>query len=340
MNDLSFLEQIHGQRILIAPLNWGLGHAARCIPIIRKLEQNNAILIGSDGAALQLLIQEFPTTSYVKLPAYDIHYKTDSFIWGIVKQSPKLVKAISKEMSLTEDIVDRFKLTMIISDHRLGCRDERIRSIIIAHQLQVQAKLKAVSTLGKTTNKFFINSFSECWIPDYQDENMRLAGNLSDHQGIKNYRYIGPISRMAPIDKKHKYDIAIVLSGPEPSRSTLETKLYQLLENENFRVCWVRGMSQSDNNDLFSEQDVVVSMSGATQLNKIINQSKILISRAGYTTIMDVTRLHKQCILIPTPGQTEQEYLARHLEDREGLHFLSDGHVAQLPALVKKLITD
>ena len=340
MNDLSFLEHIRGQRILIAALNWGLGHAARCIPIIRKLEQNNAILIGSDGAALELLIKEFPNTSYVKLPAYDIHYKSKHFVWGIFKQSPKLAKAISKEMSLTEDIVNQFKLTMIISDHRLGCRDKRIRSIIIAHQLQVQAKLKIASTVGSHTNKFFINSFSECWIPDYQQENMRLAGSLSDHTGIKNYRYIGPISRMSPSNKNQEYDLAVVLSGPEPSRSTLESKLYKRLQSENLKICWVRGLEKPKSQDIFSKGDVVISMSTASELNKIINHSKILIARSGYTTIMDVVRLNKQCILIPTLGQTEQEYLASYLEGREGFHFIAEENLSNLSNTIRKLIID
>ena len=340
MNDLSFLHEIRGQRILIAPLNWGLGHAARCIPIIKMLSQHNDILLGSDGDALELLVQEFPQMSYVKLPPYNIHYKDKHFLWGIMKQSPKMIGAIGQEMALTSDIVDRFKLDMIISDHRLGCRDKRIKSIIIAHQLQIQAGTKIASTLGSKTNKYFINAFDQCWIPDYEAESMRLSGKLADHDGIKSYKYIGPLSRMLRSKKQPVNDIAVVLSGPEPQRSLIEKKLYTLLKTSSWKITWVRGVAnKKEDNSPFMETDEVYNLATVSSLNQIINQSKLVIARSGYTTIMDMAMLNKECVLIPTPGQTEQEYLKDNLKGRKNFHFLEEQQLNHLNDLIGSVIT-
>ena len=135
---------------------------------------------------MELLVQEFPQLSYVVLQPHNIHYKDKHFLWGMIKQTPKMISAISQEMSLTSEIVDRFKLSMIISDHRLGCRDKRIKSVIIAHQLQIQADLKIASVLGTKSNKYFVNAFDECWIPDYESKQLRLSGNLADSAGISS----------------------------------------------------------------------------------------------------------------------------------------------------------
>ena len=340
MNDLSFLKEIRGQRILIAPLNWGLGHAARCIPIIRALLPHNDILLGSDGDALSLLIQEFPQLSYVVLQPHDIHYKDKHFLWGMVKQTPKLISTISQEMSLTSDIVDRFGLSMIISDHRLGCRDKRIRSIIIAHQLQIQTDLKAASFMGTKSNRFFINAFDECWIPDYQSKQLRLSGDLAEPNGIKSHKYIGPLSRLTSLDRKTTHDIAIVLSGPEPQRSNIEEKLYRCFEGTCWKTVWVRGSAQKASEGPLKAEEDVHDLVSATTLNQIINQSKLIIARSGYTTIMDMAKLNKKCILIPTPGQTEQEYLMQHLSDRDNFHFLEEHQLDQLEALIPRAIND
>ena len=340
MNDLSFLDSITGERILIAPLNWGLGHASRCIPIIRKLSKNNAILIGSDGDALQLLIEEFNDISYVKLPAYNINYNSDNLEWGLFKQSPKLFSAISKEMSLVSEIVDRFKISLIISDHRLGCRDKRIRSIIIAHQLQLHSVAQLSSSIATRINRYFINLFNACWIPDYNSPRLSLAGKLSDNVGINTSRYIGPLSRFNKKSGKHVYDIAIILSGPEPRRTELETKLYHHFHQSHLKIKWVRGVSKSSQHRIFSDTEDVIDMATSKELNQLLVQTKLVISRSGYTTIMDLTQLNKKCILIPTPGQPEQEYLARHLKSDHRFNFLEERDLNQLNNRINQLIND
>lgn len=332
MNDLSFLDKITGQRILVAPLHWGLGHAARCVPIINQLSKNNAILLGSDGLALDLLRREFPDMSYVKLPSYNIHYKSKHFLLGMLKQSPKLSLAVSKEMALVEDIVDRFGLTMIISDHRLGCRDRRIRSVIIAHQLQLLAGMKMAAFIGSRLNKFFINDFDECWVPDYRIKSMSLAGRLSRSEGIKKVRYIGPVSRLNKRNLVKFYDIAVILSGPEPKRTWLESTLHSLLKDSSHRIVWIRGTSNTSDNPM--SYDKVIDMANSKEINEVYNQSKLIIARAGYTTIMDIAKVGVPSILIPTKGQPEQEHLAQHLNGRHYFEFLAEEELSRLPDLI------
>ena len=162
--------------ILVAPLNWGLGHATRCIPIIRELEKNGFTpIIASDGIALELLQKEFPYLQSVALPSYEIEYAIDgaNFKWKLIKNSPKMIQAIFEEKKLVKNLVTTFDLKGIISDNRLGVRSKKIPSVFITHQLNVLS--------GKTTwissklHQHYIKKFTECWIPDFQEiPNLRL----------------------------------------------------------------------------------------------------------------------------------------------------------------------
>ncbi len=328
MNSLSFLDKIRSKRILIAPLNWGLGHASRCIPIIKKLSLNNKILIGSDGDALLLLQSEFPSISTVTYPSYRMNYESNSFLLGMIKQSPKIALNVSKELALTEEVVDRFGIDMVISDHRLGCRDDRIWSVIMAHQIQIQHSNTLASLIGQKSNAYFINTFNECWIPDYADPNLALAGELSRSKGLKNYQYIGPLSRLKPKrPSSYKYDILILLSGPEPRRTELEIKLARILDNTMYRVACIRG----SNKDQVLEPNYLLTddIAQTERINHLMSSAKVIICRSGYSSVMDIMHMNAKAIMIPTKGQTEQEYLALHLKSRENLAFLTEAELCQ-----------
>ena len=131
---------IKGKNILIAPLNWGLGHATRCIPIIRALEKNQYTpIIASDGAALQLLQKEFPHLQALELPSYQIEYakKGSDFKWKLLKNTPKMIEAILEEKKVVKKWVKEFQLVGIISDNRLGVYNKKVQSVFITHQLNV-----------------------------------------------------------------------------------------------------------------------------------------------------------------------------------------------------------
>lgn len=311
---LSFLKQrkINTlKKILVAPLNWGLGHATRCIPVINALIKSGfQPIIASDGEALTLLQLEFPYLKSYQLPSYNITYpKNGKLHWHLIKQLPHLLKTIKAEHRLTQEIIQRENIAGIISDNRFGIYNKNIPSVYISHQLKV---LSGMTTfLSSYFHHQIINKFDECWIPDSSLHT--LSGKLSIPNKLKiPIKHIGVVSRLKYQELPIKYNICVLLSGPEPQRTILENILLKELQTYKGTVCFVRG--------IFSEVDKFKSKPPFTfynfltvkNLNNIINQSDLIIARSGYSTILDVACLGKKAFFIPTPGQTEQEYLARN----------------------------
>jgi uncharacterized protein (TIGR00661 family) len=308
---------MRGKRVLITPLDWGLGHATRCIPIIEELINRNCeVVIASSGSALKLLRKEFPALEVFALPSYRIRYpRKGSFIFSIALQTPRILRAISKEHKRVEKIVNERQIDLIISDNRYGCWSGKTRSIFISHQLSIQ--VTGLWHILKPLIDFFhdrmIKKFSRCWVPD--DSQLGLTGALSQ-RGKLNSKPIGVLSRFKKDRLELKYDLAVVLSGPEPQRTILEEIIFKQLQNHTLKVIVVRGVVEGEGNWREQGNLTTVNFLNSKKLEEIINQSRLVLSRSGYSTIMDLTRLEKNAILIPTPGQTEQEYLAKYLSGR------------------------
>lgn len=301
-------------RILIAPLNWGLGHATRCIPIIEALVKNNFDpIIASDGNALELLKKEFPVFESLQLPSYNITYsrKGGNLRYKLLKDSPKIIKNILAEKKATSKIVNDYDISGIISDNRFGVYNKKVPSVFITHQLQVlSGNTTWLST--KLHNKI-IKEYDECWIPDHSNE-PNLSGKLGHVDAtLTKLKYIGPISRFEKVDLQLKYDIMIVLSGPEPQRSILEQKLIVELQNYSGKVLFVKGVVEADMKKEVKGNIVFYNYMTSSLLEDSLNRSNVVISRSGYTSIMDLAKLGKKAFFIPTPGQFEQEYLADKL---------------------------
>ena len=309
------------KRILVAPLNWGLGHATRCIPIIRFLQkQNTQVFLASDGRAYHLLLQEFPELPIFQLPAYNITYRTSNMMWNMAFQFPKMFRAIAKEKKAIAKIVKDEKIDVVISDNRFGCFSKNTYNIFMTHQVNLPIPMPIAKQLGNRVNWNQISNFDECWIPDFKNA-PNLSGNLSHgknvSQRIKNVKYIGALSRMQKRESRHKRKAIIILSGPEPQRSYLEEKILNQALELPYRFLLVKGQTERKEHSFFSENIEVVSFLTSEELNNAIAESEIVISRSGYTTLMDLVFLGKKAILIPTPGQTEQEYLAKHFFDQK-----------------------
>ncbi|TBV28038.1 MULTISPECIES: glycosyltransferase [Meridianimaribacter] len=306
------------KRILVAPLNWGLGHATRCIPIINALLKNNYTpVIASDGIALELLKKEFPDLIAVELPSYGITYakKGKWFKLKIISNSPKVVKAIKREKQATKQIIETYDIDGIISDNRLGVCSKTVPSVFITHQLQVLSG--STTWISTKIHQKFIKKFNECWVPDNVNE-----PNLSGKLGHVNFleiplKYIGPISRFKKLEVEKEYDIMALLSGPEPQRTLLEEKLLTLLENYNGNVLFVKGLVEDQQTTVHKGSMTIYNYMTSEQLELALNQSDFVISRSGYTTIMDLAKLNKKGFFIPTPGQFEQEYLAKKLDEQK-----------------------
>lgn len=301
--------------MLVAPLDWGLGHATRCIPIVKELmSQNVEVLIAADGRPFDLLKKEFPLLTLIRLPGYSVAYSDDKRIaLKVVQQFPQLVYSAVSEHRMLRKIIREFRVQGVISDSRFGLFARRIPCVYVSHQIGIKMppKLEWASYPVYLINKTLINRYFECWVPDTAGED-NLSGELSHHYPLpRNAKYVGPLSRFKKIPGIGKeYDVLVLLSGPEPQRSILEGIVLNQLKASSYRSLVVRGVPEEIQRINFSEFVTVVSSLESEALNVAILSSEIILSRPGYSTVMDLALLGSRAIFIPTPGQTEQEYLA------------------------------
>lgn len=305
--------------VLVAPLDWGLGHATRCIPIIKELqEQNFDILIAASGATSALLQKEFPGIEILTIDNYNIRYSKTKwgFSFKMISQIFKIRKTIQKENRWLSQLIKNRRIQVVVSDNRPGLHHSNAHCIYITHQLNIKTGNKFTDFLASAAHQHFINKFDECWIPDTNTGN--LAGELS-YPLKKNLkaRYINPLSRFDNKSVKETFDIAILLSGPEPQRSILENQIVSQLYKTTQRVIMVRGLPESDKTIPPPNGCTIINHLDAEEMNNIVCAASLVISRSGYTSIMDFAKLRKNACLIPTPGQPEQEYLARLLANRK-----------------------
>jgi len=327
-----FKKKIEGKnarpRILVAPLNWGLGHATRCIPVIKELINNGCeVLIAAEGPCFSLLQNEFPELRHLSIPAYNMHYsrRRSFFTLTILSQLPKLLLAICKEHSWLKKVVRKEGIDAVISDNRFGLYHRTIPSIYITHQLLIKTGNTFTEKIAQRIHYRFIKKYTACWVPDMEQE-PSLAGKLShpDKLPATIVNYIGCLSRFEKIPAiEKKYALLIIISGPEPQRTIFENIILQQLPLFNGTVLLLRGLPADlpvDNEQNDTVQ--IINHLSAAALNTAIQQAGIVISRSGYTTILDLVKLQQKAILVPTPGQTEQEYLAAHLSAQKIVYTL------------------
>lgn len=307
------------KKIIVAPLNWGLGHATRCIPIIQGLLDNGyEPIIASDGVALELLRKEFPKVVSFELPSYNIQYaeKGENFKWKMIAQLPKIIATIKKERKKINKIITAYEFDGIISDNRLGVYCKNVPCVFITHQLNVLTG--NTSWLTTKLHKRYIQKFDECWVPDVEN-GQNLSGKLGHTSDpIINVKYIGPISRLCKKPMPIKYDLMVLLSGPEPQRTILEKKIIVELENYSKKVIFIKGVIEKLQTIEKIKNITYYNFMNSTELETTFNESNHILCRSGYTTVMDLAKLNKKAFFIPTPGQYEQEYLAKKF-DKEGI---------------------
>ncbi len=304
------------KQILVAPLNWGLGHATRCIPIINALLKNNFVpILASDGIALDLLRKEFPQLKTIELPSYNITYskKGKNIKVKLLKDSPKMIRAIKAEKKLVKKLVEENEIHGIISDSRFGVYNKNVPSVFVSHQLNVLSG--NTSWISTKLHQQIIRKFDECWVPDVQHE-PSLSGKLGHAtQNSINIKYIGPLSRFNKIDGNITNDLLVLLSGPEPQRTILEEKLLVELKNFKGSIIFVKGVIENVQTQSNNGNMTIFNFMKSAELGTTINKSNMVLSRSGYTTIMDLAKLEKKAFFIPTSGQYEQEYLANRLDE-------------------------
>jgi predicted glycosyltransferase len=320
------------RRILLAPLDWGLGHATRCIPIVRSLQENgHEVVLAADGAAAALLSSEFPGIEIKALKGYGIRYSKNASLFGsMLQQLPGILKSIRYEQQWLNELLQKEKFHLIISDNRPGFYSKEVPSVYITHQLLINSgKGKWLNRLLQKLHSGYMKNFRGVWVPDLAGRE-NLAGELA-HPSTPLVQpvYLGLLSRMNAITTEVKYDLMIMLSGPEPQRTILEEKLIDQLSTYTKPVLLVRGLPQKNSNILQLPLHITVhDHLPAASLQEAICSSQLIICRSGYTTLMDLIRLKKKAVLIPTPGQPEQEYLAKYMHEQQLFPFISQTDVS------------
>jgi len=294
-----------------------LGHATRCVPIIKALIKDGfEPVLASDGNALLLLQKEFPFLKSYKLPSYNIKYSKSgkNLKFKLLLSTPFIFFTVKKEKKIVAQIIEKENIGGIISDNRFGVYSKYIPSVYISHQLNVLSGNTTFITSKIHQN--IIAKYNECWVPDLENEPnfSGLLGHLENKPF--NLKYLGILSRLKPFKSEIKYDVMVLLSGPEPQRTALENKLLIELQNHSGEILFVRGVLKKSKEIIAPSNIEVVNYLGTQALEKAMNQSNLIIARSGYSTIMDLAVLGKKAFFIPTPGQFEQEYLAENLQSK------------------------
>lgn len=306
--------------VLVSPLDWGLGHATRLIPVIRLLlQEKHHVILAGDRSSLDLLKIEFPSLEWIRLLSTRVSYsKNRAMIPTMILFLPEFLRGIILEHRHLKSILRKHTVDVVISDNRYGLWNKKVYSILLTHQykLIMPRGLRWMESLVHWIIRALIHPFDECWIPDHAAE-PSLSGSLShDYTVNANVSYIGPLSRFpeneTPSSRPFLYDVLILLSGPESQRTVLEEKLIAHPALDGKKVFLVRGIP--DDGKLASRFPSwkIAGRLNSQEVYDAVRRSEFVICRAGYSSIMDLVAIKKMALLIPTPGQTEQEYLARH----------------------------
>ncbi|GAB4253279.1 MAG: glycosyltransferase [Vicingaceae bacterium] len=305
--------------VLVCPLNWGLGHATRCVPIIEELIKNNyKVLLAADGLPKDFLKNEFPDLPMFSLPGYIFKYSKRNSWWHLYKESLRFKKSITYENILTQKLVKEQDVDVIISDNRYGVYAKDCKSVLLTHQLNL--KVPFGKSIVNKHIKNWASNFSEIWIPD--DLNINLSGELSNHQELKIHsQTIGILSRFEKYKKPEglpKIDIVAVISGPEPQRTIFENKIINQLKDTDLQTVIVSG--KVDKNQIETYNNIkLFSKLESHELFDLMCAAKMIVSRPGYTTLMDLQYVHTPVLFVPTPNQFEQEYLANIHKNKSGV---------------------
>lgn len=322
-----------GKHILICPLNWGIGHATRCAPVISCLSAlGHQPVIAADEAPLDLLTGMFPHLDYVVFKGYSPTYsKSRSQGLKLGLQIPQLLKSIQQESDFIEKNQSKLRLDGIISDNRYGARSKLLPSVFITHQINIRLPegLSAFQKVVNLLNRSFINRFDECWVPDFPTED-NLSGRLSHPANLRiPTHYIGPLSRFSaametPTGKpQDKIDLLVMLSGPEPQRSMLEDIIIDHSQAFTGKIVVLRGLPSAKTTLPDAGNLTFLNHASTDHIHSLIQAAGLIVSRSGYSTIMDLVSLGKKAYFVPTPGQSEQEFLALRMKARGWFDYCS-----------------
>ncbi len=316
-------------KILISPLNWGLGHASRDIPVIDTLiEQGHSVFIGGSGDSIVYLKEYYDESKFIYINSPKIKYgKKNAIGPGFAISLVGFLKSIYRDYFALKRIYKREKFDLVISDNRPGLFSKDITSIYITHQVNVKTRKpnRLSGKLVKLFHAYMIKQFDYCIIPD-NSGNYSLAGELSYIKKTSNTYFAGVLSRFYNdkyVDEKLPINspfILVLISGPEPHRTLFEDIVIQKFKDTKTQIVIVRGVvGYKQKNERFFNIKYYNNPSDSV-LYALIKRAEVIFCRSGYSTLMDLAVCRKKAILVPTPGQPEQEYLARHFNEKFGFN--------------------
>jgi Glycosyltransferase family 28 C-terminal domain len=327
-------------KILVAPLDWGLGHATRCVPLIRGFQaEGHEVFLAGNGRSGLWLRQHFPSLPYLDdIPGMEITYPTGGSIpWHLFKQNRRMLKVVHAEHQWLKDKLNSQAFDLVVSDNRYGLHSLHTRCVIISHQLfpivPWPIKRRVHRLIADWTARF-----SEIWIPDIENIEASFSGTLSHGRFRSPLKYIGPLSRFdRPVVSPVKdIDVFASISGPEPVRSAFENKVVGICESLQLTAHIACGTPETDTQSAGGSIVCSPDLSDEAYA-QLIASSKLVICRSGYSTLMDLHQLGTKALLVPTPGQSEQEYLANWWNHKHG--FVTCTQEELTASLVSSLLT-
>ena len=328
--------------ILICPLEWGLGHASRMIPVARKLrEMNHNVFIGSGEEHLSLFRNELTGLNYINFSGFSPGYSRILPQYAsLLFKIPSLMYNIIREHNRLKKIIKENSIDIVISDNRFGLWNKTVTSVYVTHMplIPLPEFFKFLEPVGVLLHRIIIKKYSLCFIPDLPG-NLNLSGRLS--HGVRlpeNTRFIGILSKFTSLEKsqienpvKSQHN-TVILSGPEPQKGILRQKLTRLLKDAKPETIMFEGKPSKGGEITRTGNITFYSHLPASRMKGIIEESENIITRSGYSTVMELASLNRGALIIPTPGQTEQEYLAEYLSGKGWFYTMSqdetDGGIA------------
>lgn len=323
-------------KVLISPLNWGLGHATRDIAIMRVLEQEGHDLsVAASGAAHDLLKKEFPNATFSTVTDYSSPYTRRGFsISKFIAKMPAMVKQIQKEHQVIEQLAEDSAFDLIISDNRFGVYSHKVPSIFISHQLRSNVP-KEVELLEKMTelfNEYYHKKYAHVIVSDNPPGKLSLTGKLGKaNRPVTQQKayYAGILSSIERRDVPEDIDYLVSISGPQEQKQGFRKPILKQITDVPGKKIVLLGEPGNGMKEYLDADTLVIGYTERNAMTDLMNRSKCIITRSGYTSVMEIAELEKKyCLFVPTPGQTEQEYLSKLYEEKGWFHSVKQKHIA------------
>jgi len=310
------------KKIVISPLNWGFGHAGRMIPVAQKLQQmGHEVIFGANADLIPMIRQELPGIDMIEIPGMRMRYSRfmPQYMAVLLQVPAVIIASLSEHRQLKRIVRDKHP-DIVISDNRFGFFNPNVFCVYVTHMLRIPfpKPFRFLEFVGIILHRIVINRYDACLVPDMMGPE-NLAGHLSHVKRMPgNTFYAGLLSRFTPMNTMPEREpyICLMLSGPEPQRTILLKKVAAAAEKNKKKLV----VLSASGIDTSHYKDFITFVTGqpSSVLQGYIEKADMVICRSGYTSLMELASLSKGAIIIPTPGQTEQEYLGEYNNGRRG----------------------